>query len=375
MHLIQALCVSPLTLPRAVQSFADFPNDTGIAGFYAIPPLRLPDTDTSVVYLINNAQYASPVEDPWFRATNMTDPTGANRALGFPGLSWISDEVSSALACTEQYQFCAEEACSPFAGIGKNATEPWRGLDLNKEQKALFNTLTVGLEAVTMASAVFWLGPGMLRANEFVWFTNGLPFSTGLPPTHWQDEVINFGQAMLSVLQRAVVDYASPSRFVIQTSGGPVPSTQFVSSMHVDGNGDQICPRVRVRDARFTNFSGLGLIVVLILGVLSICVNVFMMPQASFWLRRKLHRTTYPEREWNAGGLLMQQRDALESKGIGPWEVDKATGIPWVRPLEVTAGGHNLLAGGGAYQPVATVPGDQYAGKDPRVQEKPMGWG
>ncbi|KAH6661535.1 hypothetical protein F5X68DRAFT_195964 [Plectosphaerella plurivora] len=352
----------------AVQSFADVRNDTAPVGFTPISALEVPDADTSVIYMTNNAQYATPVEDPWFRATNKTDPTGANRTMIIPDEFWISDQVSSALACTEQYQFCADDTCSPLAGVANNATNPWRGLELSEDQQELFNILSVGIEAITLAGGVYWLGPNMLRANEFVWFTDGMPFSTGLPPTQWQDEVVNFGQAMLAVLQRMVVDYASPSSFILQTSAGPVPSTQFIKSMRIDGDGQEICPQIRVRDARYTNFSGVGLLIVLFVGVFSIIVNVFLMPQAAFWARRKLHRTTYPEREWNAGNLLMQQRDALEAKGIGPWELDETTGVPWVKASGVTADAR-LLSVGSAYQPV-----EQQVSKDLRVQEKPMGW-
>lgn len=360
-------------MPSSAQSFVDDRNNTFPAGFAPIPALQVPDADTSVIYIVNNAHYAAPVEDPWFRATNMTDPTGANRAILSPGDVWISDQISSALACTEQYQFCAEDTCSPLAGIANNKTKPWRGLDLSEDQQALFNVLTVGLEGTTLASSVYWIGPDILRANEFVWFTDGMPFSTGLPPTQWQDEVVNFGQVMLAVLQRLVVDYASPSNFVIQTSDGPVGSTQFINPMRVDDGGEPICPEIRMRDARYTNFSAVGLMIVLVVGLLSAIVNVCLMPQTLFWVRRKLHRTTYPEREWNAGNLLMQQRDALEAKGIGPWEIDGTTGVPWVKSSGATVDGR-LLGVGSEYQPVGTAPGDQHVLKDPRVQEKPMGW-
>lgn len=320
--------------------------------------------------MINNARYSSPVEDPFFRATNQTDATGSNRLVLLEG-DWLSDTVSSALACTEKYQFCSGETCSPLAGIAHNITDPWLGLKLGEVQQAVFNMITTGLATVTLANGILWLGPDILRANEFLWFANSVPFSTGLPPTQWQDEVTNFGQASLAVLQRMVVDYAAPSNFIMQTSAGPVPSDQFIKAPRTDAEGE-LCHWVRVRDARYTNFSAVGLLVTLIIGLLAIFINVFLMPHTSFWIRRKLHRTTYPEREWTSGNLLMQQREALESKGIGPWEVDRLTGIPWVKPSGMTTAGGELLGQGSAYHPVGAAPGEQ--GKELRVEEKPAGW-
>ncbi|KAM0327626.1 hypothetical protein ACHAQA_005919 [Verticillium albo-atrum] len=358
-----------LNTRRTTEELQEYLN-TFPPAFIPIPALVVPDADTAVVYMMNNARYSSAVDDPFFRATNQTDATGVNRVVAIPGELWISDNISSALACTEQYQFCAKEECSALAGITRNITDPWLGLELSNSQQAVFNMITSGLSAVTLTNGIFWLGPEILRANEFMWFANSLPFSTGLPPTQWQDEVTNFGQASLAVLQRMVVDYAAPSRFVIQTSTGPVPSDHFIKPPRTEAERE-LCHSIRVRDARYTNFSAVGLLVTLIIGLVAIMTNVFLMPQASFWVKRKLHRTTYPEREWTNGSLLMQQREALEAKGIGPWELDGVTGIPWVRPSGVHADGRVLSGGSSAYQPVGAT---EELSKEARMEEKPVDW-
>lgn len=299
-----------------------------------MPALDMTDADVTVLFLGNNARFHAPVTDPWFRATNTTDPTGAERIMSpqDPFQFHISDRLVSAMACTEKYQFCNGNGCTPLAGITSNDTLAWY-TQLEGAQKAAFSLAYMSLSHVLLGRSVIMNGPGILRANEFLWSGDGWNLATGVPPNHWQDEVVNFMQIATAGLQRVVVEYAAKSDVYLQSSDGPLLSSEYLVHPETPAEWD-MCGRIRVRDARFTNFSVVGLVATLAAGVLLTVVNTCLLPGAGFWVQKKLRRSSHGEREWRGGHLFMLQKDALESKGVGPWRVDERTGIPWVPPTD-----------------------------------------
>src|SRR5947209_10427070 len=82
--------------------------------------------------------------------------------------------------------------------------------------------------------------------------------SAPLPPTQWQAEVVNMANIMLAALQRRIVDYASPPNMSVPTLNGSSSSLAYVTPP--DDEGEQLCQKIRIRDASHFNFSVAGLL-------------------------------------------------------------------------------------------------------------------
>ncbi|KAH6697298.1 hypothetical protein F5X68DRAFT_238683 [Plectosphaerella plurivora] len=300
--------------------------------FTPIPDLQVKNADVTVLILGNNARYNSPVDDPWFRAKRTTDQTGAARRMEVP-VNWdkayISDRLISTLGCTEEYQFCTGETCSEMGGIQYHETNPYFGLELSDAQKAVFNLVHNALTSVLVARGVTWTGPSVLRAHEFLWYGNGEYLSTSLPPDHWKSEVTNFMHLMMAVTQRLVVEYATKSDVTINSATGQISAKTLVYKPKKPEE-QELCNRIRVRDARFTNFSVVGLVATLLIGGLVTLVNLCILPGGGFWLMRKLGVHQEGEQEWRHGHLFMQQKVALETTGYT--RVNEKMGVPWMMP-------------------------------------------
>lgn len=297
--------------------------------FEPIPELNVSDSDITLLYLLNNARYISPVEDPWFRASNngTRDLSGADRTPNPP--YFMSDKAASTLACTEQYQFCSDPlTCSPLGGLNDNSTNPYLGLDLNESQKALFNLLVFCARSITITNAVDIIGSQILRANEMVWGGSGDLRSSVLPPNQWQEEILNFSYTMLAAVQGLMVGFAAPPNFPVYTLEGRVMSHKYLDPPTTREEG-ALCSKIRLRDARYRNFDVAGIVAILVIGCVVMFTNAFVLPGVVFWIQRKLRWNVHARREWLGGHLFMQQKAAFEAHGIGPWHVGSDGDVPW----------------------------------------------
>lgn len=336
---------------QAIVSYAG--NSEAVGPVYEVlPDLEVSDADVTILRLYNNARYLTPVEDAWFRATNKTDPTGVNRLN--PEDHYMSDRIISTLGCTSAFQFCNTTTnCSPLQGIRQAQGEERRGLRLTTTQAAIFDLVESMAMSASLENGVYFLGSQILTANDFLWTGAGTLLSSGLASTHWTTEMTNIANLMLAAMQRLVVDYAALPEFPIRTTRGQVSSAEFVQP---PGNAAEraLCSAVRVRDARYANFSVVGLALVLAIGSLVILLNVFAFPAAVFWVRDQLRLSPYPGREWRRGHLFMQQREALEARGVGDWNIGKRVHIPWTTAL---VDGRDLMSGGD--EGIELVAGDE----------------
>lgn len=297
-------------------------NDTT---FDPIQELTVADADVTVLYLTNSAIYTFNVSDPWFRAGNATSIS----ADGLADLDFFTaDKTTSALACTERYQFCTGSTCSSLGGVLRNATEPYWGLSLNSAQQAAFNLIQMSAQSLSINNVITFLGSEVLRANDYLWFGSGALYSSPPPSTQWVEEVTNIVNVILAGMQRLVVDFARPPSYTVTTSRGTASSLEFVKPPLTPAERS-LCSNVRVRDSSYSNFSVAGMAVILVFGFLLIFINIALLPGAYFWLQRKFHRSAYTKEEWLRGRLLMLQRAALEADGIGPWQVYEDRDIPW----------------------------------------------
>ena len=244
----------------------------------------------------------------------------------------------SALGCTEQYQFCNQAQCSELDGLYLNKTSPYVGLDLNDAQKAVFNLVWNAVWGVTVNFAVLTLGDQLLLSKNYLLSPTQLS-SAPLPSTQWQTEVRNIADVMLAALQRRVVDFASPPDIPVSTvSNGTVSSRAFVVLSANDGE-NTLCNSVRVRDARYYNFSVAGLAIILAIGMSIILVNVVFMPGLAFWVQDMLRWDEYARRSWLESRLFRLLRTAVGKNNEVEWEVAGYEPIPvTVRDGEVFSG-------------------------------------
>ncbi|KAL8392044.1 hypothetical protein RB595_002300 [Gaeumannomyces hyphopodioides] len=91
-----------------------------------------------------------------------------------------------------------------------------------------------------------------------------------------------------------------------------------------------VCFRARTRNLGHTNFAFVPFMVVLGIGIGIIATNLLCIPNAIFWLQRRLRMGREDQQEeWRMGNLFMMQRTILEARGIVGW-VDKGGEIPWM---------------------------------------------
>lgn len=244
----------------------------------------VPDADISVLFLFNNALYTLPVDDPWFRASGNTDRTGLGRRVVDHG--FYADRTASAMACTEQYQFCNTTACSALGGILDNSTMPFRGLLLSPIQKAIFNLITEAAARVTLSTGITVLGSQLLKAHEYLWSGGGYAWSAQLPSTAWQDETLNFCNLMLAALQGLIGDFANTPQFLVPTSRGAVSSQEFAKQPGSEGESE-LCSKVRIRDPRYSNFNVTGLVVIIGMGLSVSLTYLFAFPGTFFLVTKK----------------------------------------------------------------------------------------
>jgi hypothetical protein len=231
-------------------------NDTT---FEPIQELTVPDADVSVLFLTNSALYTSAVSDPWFQANNATYVSED----GLVDIEFFTpDKVTSALACTEQDQFCDSTTCSELGGILRNNTNPYWGLSLNPTQQATFNLILVGVQSLSINNVIAFLGSEVLRANDYLWLGDGDLWSSPPSSTQWIDEVTNIGNLILAGTQRIVVDFAKPPSYLVTTSQGTASSLEFVRPSNTEAERT-LCSNVRIRDLQYSNFSVTGLAVIL----------------------------------------------------------------------------------------------------------------
>ena len=275
------------------------------------------DADLTVVWLNSHTEYLAPVQDPWFRAAT---PSGK---WWLPLPISNADRNFSALACTEQFQFCsmsssdnATQNCSILGGIYANLTNPWYGLaDLNDNQKVALRLIHAAISGISLENGFFSLEDNFLLARSAVTTT----LSTPLPPGQWQREVHNFVDVMLAAVQQRVVAYASPTDLPFRTANSTSSTRKYIEPIGLPGS-ERLCGNnIRIRSASHLNFSVVKLVAVVAACSNVVMVNVFCVPGLIFWIARKLQMSGLPRKEWYGGYLFSLHREFLDGKCIGPW--------------------------------------------------------
>jgi hypothetical protein len=316
-----------LTLCRAM-SYAD--GLTEWPGHSPILALNQTGGDVRLIIIENRAVYLQPTYDPLFSATRNTSHSKQSENWGFPQ-TFAPDKEVGIIGCTEKYQICnpvatfnnASLLCSELAGILKmpgselihgvevprNGAE---GLDLNQKQLTTLRRLTPQFEGDGVLFPPLNLGQESLNAST-VLFSNMYLFSLGLPSNQWQYEVLYWHKISLATLQKAVLDWAlgpSLSQF-----------NRLVTPARGGSNGDHygaMCDQQKSLSPSHTNFSALGIILVLALGSLVAILN-FTVPRLIENKRITGSRGHRAQSSWHMDETLQLQALGYKIARLGTW--------------------------------------------------------
>ncbi|RKK82868.1 hypothetical protein BFJ68_g17495 [Fusarium oxysporum] len=292
--------------PYVLANFHAFADNVPESEFMPIPDLKRTDADVSLLLLNRALVYTEEVTDPWFNATGRVDVDGW-------GVKWISPLATTAVGCVEEYQLCNDHRCTPSSGLyGMNETSA-RAIGYNPAQTATFHILWKAMWAVQMRYLLTGLGTDVLLAKDKL-YTTLHRLSPTLPPNQWHIEMSNLYNISMALLQRRVVEHASPPQFRVRGFDADeyiIPETSSESL--------RLCSLQRIKTSQHTSFSVLGLAIIVVTGLLIIIFNVMLVDIVA-WFRRKAARGLSQNREWIESETLQLQRMLCEAQGIGPWK-------------------------------------------------------
>ncbi|KAK4697740.1 hypothetical protein P7C71_g386, partial [Lecanoromycetidae sp. Uapishka_2] len=276
------------------------------SGWLPVPALNRTDADVSILFLTQNSvSYTSPVADPFFSANIVINDT----VDGVTDTTYEADLYVSALACTDQYQYCNPNNGRCTSLTASNLLLPELGsLDLNAAQLATYARFVYMLNFQGLYSTVVSRGASALLASR------GLEQATNthsaLPNNQWQLEVSSWFATSLAKLQQQTVNYATGPAYVPQGTTINRPTTDEET---------QQCKQQKIRNVTSTiSFSVLGVAIILIVGAILIFTSLVIEPIFSF-LRLKLHWKDHKPLQWTLDEKLQLQRLAYEESGQGVW--------------------------------------------------------
>ncbi|KAJ9641577.1 hypothetical protein H2199_005547 [Coniosporium tulheliwenetii] len=292
------------------------------SAFTPIPELSRTDADVSILLLNNLVTYTGKVADPWFEATLQISRNVLAEA-------WVSNSTLTGIGCTEQYQFCNFDRCTPLNGLYSfyPFTAP-PDLGLNPMQQATHRVLGPNIGAIRMSNYLSFLKNEILLANTLTYGPIGI--STPVPDTQWQTEMENIYNITMAGLQQNVVDHASAPNIQIRPG---VELHSFINP-ETDPLDLHICASEKIRSSAYSSFNMFGLCFLVLTCALIIVVNLSL-PNFVHWIQRRSHNGLVPRLAWIEDDVLQLQRIALEGRGIGPWE-KKWEGVPVTAELGKT---------------------------------------
>jgi hypothetical protein len=153
----------------------------------------------------------------------------------------------------------------------------------------------------------------LLLAQDWVFAANAFG-SSSLASGQWQRETHHIHNLSLSLFQHRIDRFSSPDTFELR------PGLNALEQIDVPTNPYilDLCKRQRILSARHYSVSVLGMTIILSVGGLLIILD-----NSIEWLWSRYISTRYQlakRAEWSQTSTLNLHRQALEARGIGPWE-------------------------------------------------------
>ncbi|KAL9108532.1 MAG: hypothetical protein Q9227_006747 [Pyrenula ochraceoflavens] len=271
--------------------------------------------------------FSAEVQDAWYAAhqplPTYTNGNGGSENVG-RGDAYMSDEPGSPLACKMHYEGCNPES------------SPQKGCPISG---GLFDFVYPTLPPETEASSVFqWIlsNQGDIATTVQTLTTGSLTSKFSLmsglqgplPDDQWQSDVEFWFNILLTSLQSVVYSALGPSDPAILQDFWLAPN---------DYQGKHLCNNQKIRSSAYSNFSVLGLSIVLIIGGLIIIIGYTLESYIDVVEDRFYKTHKYSRLEWAVNDILQTQRLAHEELGIGDWK-----GCAGVGAIPVTEKGQHL---------------------------------
>lgn len=218
--------------------------------------------------------------------------------------------------CTEQYQFCnaATRLCTDLSGLYVSKAAAQRGdIGLSKRQQAMFSVLWDAAWSMVLQWTAKLLGKQLLLAQDWV-FTATSFGSSSLAPGQWHREAYNIHNLSLSLFQHRIDRHSSPDTFDLR------PGLSALEQLNVPTDPDilNLCKRQRILSARHYSVSVLGMAIIISVGGFLIILDHSI---EWLWFRYICARYQLAKQaEWSQTSTLNLHRQALEARGIGPWD-------------------------------------------------------
>jgi hypothetical protein len=256
--------------------------------------------------LNNQAVYTGEVRDAWFSATIPENTTFGIDNVYFP------DNPVSLVGCTEQYQFCNGELCTPLGGNNMYRSKTLPNIDFNPLQVATFRMLVEFAGFMKISTLLQFLRNEFLLATQLVY--GAMMVSTPLPANQWQLEMANLHNITLAGMQSHGLLHASPADMEIK----PGSSIHDIVVPETTPENLRLCSNQKFRSTRYASFNLLGLVLVILLSFTIIVLNASL-PMLVGWLQGRSEKGRHSRKAWVEDDVLQLQRIAFEGRGIGPW--------------------------------------------------------
>ncbi|KAK0624396.1 hypothetical protein B0T14DRAFT_554257 [Immersiella caudata] len=298
--------------------------------------------DVSAVLIAQNSvRYSSPVYDPLFLATNISNNV------------YHPNNPFNLLACLQQVQFCnpISKTCTPLTHTAQAYNESLSTLSLSSPQKTAIerSALLLGLTDIGILGPAT-LGSAGLLARDSVF---GDTFSLDLPPDQWTRECKLWFETKLALLQAHILRFLDR---IDKTS--PIYTNTLIyhplEGMDKEEKNEvrNACQNMRiVTTGQYQNFQVWGVVFVVVLCGVVIGVSVGLGTVVG-WVRGMWVTTEggLRERARERDGAYWLLRLAMEGEGVGPWSraggrMGKG-GMPVVRYGEGESDGEGMKGDG-----------------------------
>ncbi|KAF2793447.1 hypothetical protein K505DRAFT_244347 [Melanomma pulvis-pyrius CBS 109.77] len=290
-----------------VQANSAYYNNKLASDFEPISDFQIHNGDTTLISIFSKARYAGSTTDPLFKALNQSSPSSQ---------FYTASNDLGVLGCVEQYQFCnlGNERCTDLTGLYgvKQAIEKG-DISLTAKQQAVYQVLWKSAWSMGLQWAFKVLSDDLLRAQDWV-FTVKSTTSSSLPSNQWEIESFNLHNLSLAVFQRRIYEYSSPENIEIRPGLNSLNQTVRPT----DANMLELCGLQKIRSNERYSVSVMGMGIILGIGSILILLDWIIIQQI-FWFRSFTNGRHTKKSDWTNTGTLQLQRQALETRGIGPW--------------------------------------------------------
>lgn len=273
--------------------------------------------------------YLEPLDDPWYSAhLQVPGVMMSSHILKGNASIWFRDNPVNVLGCAEQYQFCnpnlpANTNCTSLVGLDQavNVTD---GLWRSPAQNASFYSIRYVLDVygIYLNDIVRSLGISSLTARNSL--RGGI--QGPLPNNQWQLEVQYWHSISMALLQRMVVEQATgPTSETVypwlvkpQTKEEQAQCHIQVSFISFNVPYASDFPDQKIINTAHTNFSVLGLSIILVVGALLLLTSVSIDLIVGY-IQKRRNLKNYKRLEWSMNQTFQLQRLAHEELGYGTW--------------------------------------------------------